>query len=70
MFFLLIVLAAFFFPQPAMAYLDPASGSYLVQAAFGLILSFALSVRAYFSALSKKAESLRKSIAKKPDSKS
>jgi len=49
MFFFLVLLAlAFFSPQPAMAYLDPAAGSYMIQAAFGLFLSMFVSLKAFF----------------------
>jgi hypothetical protein len=58
----LVVLAAmlFVFPQPAMAYLDPGTGSILWQVVVGGLLAAAYTIRIYWSKVriffSKKAD--------------
>jgi|GEM_PF-3773380 len=69
MFFILVLLAlAFFAPQPAMAYLDPAAGSYVIQAAFGLFLSMFVSLKAFFCPRFRKNTTQRCPVETKQDS--
>lgn len=43
-----LVLIAFFNPSPAHAYLDPGSGSYMIQVAIGLIAGAIFMIKNYW----------------------
>jgi hypothetical protein len=45
---ILIVVAVVFLPAPAMAYIDPASGSAIMSAIIGFLIAVALVIKSYW----------------------